>query len=343
MENPAAKLERSTTRVVTSVIGLYQELTTVIRAKSPPASKRGETGLVSIIIATYDRPEQLTRLLRSIGQQIYTHIETIIVNDSPRTNLTKLTKVYPVERIIKTRKVGRGAASNKGFLKSRGEFVIFPDDDMELDPTMIMKLVDALARHPSRSYAYCGYRHIDGDHENTIGLTEFDPQRLVLNGNYINASSLIRKRKFIEVGMFDPTLKRLIDWDLWLSFLDRGEEGILVPEVLFKHIYAGGPRISDDANPRSLPYARALKVVEEKHSELMKFMLRTELSTTRQQNAQLQAELELIRSSFSYRVIRSFTSRIDHMCPDGTKRGALRKRTVLRLRAKTRDDIEGGY
>ncbi len=51
-------------------------------------------------------------------------------------------------------------------------------------------------------------------------------------------------------------------------------------------------------------------------------------------------ELESVRSSFSYRAIRSFTSRIDRMFPDGTKRGELRARAVLGLKSKTRDEAE---
>lgn len=297
------------------IVGVYQELTATISAKSPRAGEQGEAGLVSVVIATYDRPEQLARLLRSIGQQTYRHIETI----------------------IETKEIGRGAASNEGFLKSGGEFVIFPDDDMELDPTMIMKLLDALARHPSKAYAYCGFRQIDGDHESTVGPTEFDPLRLVLNGNYINANSLIRRSKFIEVGMFDPTLKRLIDWDLWVSFLDRGEEGILVPEVLFKHLHFDGPRISDDHNPRSLPYALARKAVEEKHSELRAEYiqnLRTELSRAQQQNAQLTTELDAIQQSAIFRTMKFLTKRIDKLLPEGTRRGELRKVIVRSMQPK---------
>jgi glycosyltransferase involved in cell wall biosynthesis len=225
----------------------------------------GKAGLVSVIVATRDRPQQLMRLLRSVRRQTYSRIEIIVVNDAHNSDIADLAKRYSVNEIIRTRSVGAAAAFNRGFLSSKGEFVIFSDDDQEWDRTMITKLVKTLKAHPSRVYAYCGFRNVEREREYTLGLLQFDPER-ILHDNYISGTSLIRRRKFIEAGMFDPSLKRLIDWDLWLSLLERGEEGILVPEVLFKHVHLSGPWISDDSNPNSLPFAIAHKLVEGKHS-----------------------------------------------------------------------------
>jgi glycosyltransferase involved in cell wall biosynthesis len=334
------------------------------------SSSSGRAGLVSVIVATRDRPQQLVRLLKSIHRQTYKRMETIVVDDVHDSNVTDLAKRYFVDTLVRTRGVGAAAAFNRGFLSSKGEFVIFSDDDLEWDRKMITKLVQALKAHPLRAYAYCGFRNVEGERECILGLLEFDPERISY-GNYISGTSLIRRRKFIEVGMFDSSLKRLIDWDLWLSLLERGEEGVLVPEVLFEHVHLGGPRISDDNNPNSLPYAIAHQQVERKHSAFIQSRrienlmrenarlasesadlrsrlvmateqnerlisenndLRIRLSTAQQQLDKTGKEIEDIRSSFGYRVMRLYASRIDGLCPDGTRRGRVRKRLVARLR-----------
>jgi glycosyltransferase involved in cell wall biosynthesis/regulator of replication initiation timing len=421
------------------------------RQLSSSSSERA--GLVSVIVATRDRPNQLVRLLKSIRRQTYKRLEIIVVNDAHDSDVTDLAKRYFVNKVVQTRNVGAAAAFNRGFLSSKGEFVIFSDDDLEWDRMMITKLVKALKAHPLRAYAYCGFRNVEGEREYTLGLVEFDPQR-IFYGNYISGTSLVRRRKFVEVGMFDSSLKRLIDWDLWLSFLEGGEEGVLVPEILFKHVHLGGPRISDDSNPNSLPYAIAYQLVERKHSALMKSKraddplvtllqiywmrddlqdafpevksgeyqrlmewagnvvannlndvhlqpltryrdwftrnpwrmvknetvarfeemqaqipgLRDHISQVESENARLvseitdlrsrlatlqahnttfsaewkkteeqldktRKEIEDIRSSFGYRVMRFYASRIDGICPDGTRRGRVRKRLVASLRA----------
>jgi hypothetical protein len=47
---------------------------------------------------------------------------------------------------------------------------------------------------------------------------------------YIHTSALIRRTHFPR---FDESLKRLQDWDLWLTMLEEGHMGIWVDKVLF--------------------------------------------------------------------------------------------------------------
>jgi glycosyltransferase involved in cell wall biosynthesis len=183
-------------------------------------------------------------------------------------DLHETVKQYAVNTLVKTNHLGPARAFNEGFVKSKGEFVVFCDDDLELEANMIERLVNVLVKNPSKAYAYCGFVLTKEDgHQQVVGMIGFDAQRLI-EGNYISGTSLIRRSKFMEVGMFDASFRRLIDWDLWLSLMERGEEGILVPEILFKHLRVKGPKISDDYNPESVPYPRAHELVVRKHLTL---------------------------------------------------------------------------
>jgi glycosyltransferase involved in cell wall biosynthesis len=129
---------------------------------------------------------------------------------------------------------------NDGFAKATQEFVFFCDDDILLPANYIESLYKALQKHPECDFAYSGYHGIvlhpethpiHGNFE--IPAIEFNPNALKY-GNYISTMTLVRRDKF---PMFDESLKRLQDWDIWLTMVERGSKGILVPSVTFYAYY----------------------------------------------------------------------------------------------------------
>jgi len=214
-------------------------------------------GLVSVIVPTYNRPESLRRTLESIFRQSYRNLEVIVVDDGSEVDISRSVEGFPVRKVIRQKHAGANIARNRGFALSRGEYLFICDDDLELEPHLLRKLVRALKAKPRKAYAYCGFR-VDGK---VRGMGRFDPERL-RRKNYISGVSLIRRSKFPG---FDPGIRRLQDWDLWLTMLERGEEGVQVPEVLFETTLRNSPSISDDSNPSGWTYAHAYRVVARKH------------------------------------------------------------------------------
>ena len=133
---------------------------------------------------------------------------------------------------------------NRGAKKAKGEFLAFVDDDVILAVDFIAMLYRALLENPSAAYAYSdslevvipgapavfsgGAVHRPGD---------FDARRLC-QANYISTMTLIRHDAFPG---FDGEIRRLQDWDLWLSMLGNGARGTYVGQTLFWncHIDAG--------------------------------------------------------------------------------------------------------
>ena len=225
------------------------------QGESNDLSKRN---LVSIIVPTHNRPESLKRTLDSILVQSYKSFEIIVVDDGSELDISKAIRGYPVRKIVRQKHSGANIARNRGFAQSNGEFVLFCDDDVELNPLFLEKMVQAMKANPEKAYAYCGF-DVDGK---IIGMEPFDPEKLKKH-NYIDTVSLIVRSKFPG---FDPKIKRLQDWDLWLTMLERGCEGIWVPEVLFRKTWKNYPRITDDSNPDSWTYMHAQIAVAEKHN-----------------------------------------------------------------------------
>ena len=66
-----------------------------------------------------------------------------------------------------------------------------------------------------------------------IPAIEFSVQALKY-GNYVSTMSLMRRELFCG---WDEKLKRLQDWSLWLTIVERGAKGILVPSQTFYAYY----------------------------------------------------------------------------------------------------------
>ena len=96
--------------------------------------KKNKFPKVSIISPVYNREKFILRFLRSIQNQKFNDIEIILIDDCSKDNSLKLIEKYQEkdERIILIKnKKNKGTliSRNIGALKSRGEYLIFPDPD----------------------------------------------------------------------------------------------------------------------------------------------------------------------------------------------------------------------
>ena len=191
------------------------------------------TPLISVIIPVYNHYADLFKTLKSLFQQsIYSsQIEVIVVDDGSNDKDIKkdqeiLKIALPNVKFFIIPHAGAPTARNFGFKQSLGEYVIFWDADLEANKFFLEKLLQALKKDPTASYAYSsfyfGWKKFPGQN--------FDAEK-IKSHNYIPMTSLIRRSEFLG---FDESLKKFQDWDLWLSLLAKGKIGVWVPEFLFK-------------------------------------------------------------------------------------------------------------
>lgn len=155
--------------------------------------------------------------------------------------------------VISDRGLGANWARNVGFKSVDTEFVVFSDDDIKWEPSAFKDLMVTLDAHPKASYAY-GWYEISGGIRSNV---EFDP-RLLWHQNYISTMSLIRSKDFVG---FDESLRRLQDWDLWLTMLKKGHVGVYCQKKIFSTMYK--PGITQ--GPGCIPYDEARRIVLRKH------------------------------------------------------------------------------
>lgn len=131
-------------------------------------------------------------------------------------------------RILPVWDEGRGAnwARNLGAAQAETPLILFSDDDIAWRPAALEILAGGLAQAPDTAYSYGAYM-MGGK---VYCDQPFDPW-LLSRTNYISTMSLIRRALFPG---FDESIRRLQDWDLWLTMLSRGHVGTYVGQILFE-------------------------------------------------------------------------------------------------------------
>jgi len=230
--------------------------------------------MISIIIPIFNQAGKLRAVLESLAAQSYQDFEVIIVNDGSKDNPEDVFIKYLRERqpklsclFLNQDNQGAPAARNRGFRSAKGEYLFFCDADAVLAPEALAKLLSALEANSQASYAYSSFRW----GRKLFRVGQCDPDRL-RQGPCIHTMALIRRQDFPASG-WDESIKKLQDWDLWLSMLDAGKIGVFVPEVLFQvspggHISSWLPSFAYrflPFLPAARKYREAVSLVKQKH------------------------------------------------------------------------------
>lgn len=187
--------------------------------------------LVSVIIPTYKRPDTLSRAIDSVLNQSYKNIEIIVVDDNDsmweeRTMTEKVMESYSYSSLkyIKHNVNKNGsAARNTGFSYSKGDYIMFLDDDDEFTKHKVEKQVKRLdSLDETWGACYTGYVRKkngkvvvrSGEKREGSLLSEE-----LMRNLFVHAGSnlMIRREVVEEVKGFDETFKRNQD----VEFLSR--------------------------------------------------------------------------------------------------------------------------
>jgi hypothetical protein len=187
----------------------------------------GAQPLVSVIVPTRDRPRQLAEAVRSVLGQTYRNVEVIVVNDGGVDVSGELpAHDGPARLVYLAHPANRGvaAARNTAIRASHGQYIAYLDDDDRFYPDHLDTLVSFLEAGSHR-VAYTDAHRAHQALRNGVYVTthrdvpysvDFDAIE-ILHGNFVPTPCVVHARSCFEaVGMFDESLKRLEDWDLWI-------------------------------------------------------------------------------------------------------------------------------
>ncbi|MCL5256797.1 MAG: glycosyltransferase [Chloroflexi bacterium] len=102
--------------------------------------------LISVAIATRDRPDTLPKTLDSLLALNYPNYEIIVVDNAPKTSATAdlVREKYgeqPRVRYVQEQRPGLSWARNCGLRHARGEIIAYTDDDVLVDPNWLVEFL----------------------------------------------------------------------------------------------------------------------------------------------------------------------------------------------------------
>lgn len=188
--------------------------------------------LVSVIIPAYNAAEFIGETLDSVFAQTFTRYEVIVINDgSPDTEaLEQVLARYPSNlHYIKQENQGAAAARNTGLRASQAEFVAFLDADDTWLPEFLEKQMDFLERS-NADLVYSDAHLVDESTPLNRTFMQLHPSQgevtpeslLALKTTVLTSTVVARKAPILAVGLFDESVRRGHDFELWLRLAKAG-------------------------------------------------------------------------------------------------------------------------
>ena len=202
-----------------------------------PASPRPR---VTVVIPCHNLGRYLPEAIESVCQQTFRDITIVAVDDGSSDTLTnaaiELLQARGI-RVIAQENRGLAAARNRGASEATTEYVCCLDADDRLRPAYLERTVDVLDREPDVAFAGTGTQLFG---ESDLVLAGAEPRLPhMLAFNQATCVCVFRRTLWQSVGGFHTSLAvpgvEISDWDFWLSLLERGHRGVVLPELLFEY------------------------------------------------------------------------------------------------------------
>lgn len=203
------------------------------------------SGLVSVIIPTYNRYELLNHSIRSVLNNTYKNVEVIVINDCSTDQryysgeLEKYEKTIVIHLPVNMRvkhnvSAAQGMTRNYGLEKARGEWIAFLDDDDFYLETKIEKQLETMKKYNilfSTTNMYMINHnsirmekldtgitclHNDNERENKIFNLE-----MITKHNHIANSTVIIHHSIVKKTGEQRIVPREEDWDYWKRALQH--------------------------------------------------------------------------------------------------------------------------
>ena len=205
---------------------------------------------VSVIIPHYNSPDLLWVAIESISSQTIVPREIIVIDDASGLQFelpSHCGNAIALRLIRET--VNRGAAwcRNRGIEEATGDLIAFLDADDRWLPNKLERCIAAFGPKPPEHEAKVLFsnvmltdqsRRIPGNRSPYDGQSMLD--FILLEGGYIQSSSIMMWRHQYPLIRFDGSLRRHQDWDFAINAEMAGCAFIYLHDPLVEYSLGGG-------------------------------------------------------------------------------------------------------
>jgi glycosyltransferase involved in cell wall biosynthesis len=224
---------------------------------------------VTVVVPTRNRAVLLGQALASALRQRGVELEVVVVDDGSADATAQVVAGLGDRRLRLVRHdqpQGVSAARNRGIAEARGAWVAFLDDDDLWAPDKLASQLAAAAGE-RRTWAVAGAVSIDDRLRVLTGEPPLPPERITAdlaryNSVPAGASNVVaRADLLVSTGGFDPGLRHMADWDLWIRLGRSGPPATLPRPLLAYRLHRTNATMDTAFDPRE-PLAEFDAIVE---------------------------------------------------------------------------------
>lgn len=204
--------------------------------------KRVDKG-VTVVVPLYNYQEVICETLDSVLAQSFRPLSLIVIDDCSTDNSLDTAQAwfrakadeFAWAALLKHRRNYKLSTSrNTGFAAAPTDLVFALDADNHLYPQAVELCAEGLA-HSDAAFAYPILERF-GTKRGLMGTEVWSKERLK-RGNYIDATALIRKSRWQQVGGYfvAESPQGWEDFDLWCKFAAQGWHGLRIPQILGRY------------------------------------------------------------------------------------------------------------
>jgi len=181
---------------------------------------------VSVVVPTWNREKVVANAILSALNQSYPPAEIIVVDDGSEDRTCEVLEEQFTHqiasgqlKILRQAHQGVSAARNAGVASASGDLIAYLDSDnvWHQDYLLIMTAIFAECDEVATAYAALRCHALD-EYRTFIRATRYD-RRTLLDQNFIDMNVFMHRRfVYLQNGGFDESLRRLVDWDLIISY-----------------------------------------------------------------------------------------------------------------------------
>lgn len=187
---------------------------------------------ISVIIPAHQAEKYIAQAVASVRSQNWPgEIEIIVIDDGSADNTAAIAESLGV-RVIRKAQGGAASARNEGLRAAAGEFILLLDADDMFTPGSVEAMYAAMEQNDADAVFAMAEDFLSPELSDAQ-KAELKP-RAAAYGGVLPGCSLIRRRVFDTIGLFDDTMKsgETVAWLLKLR--DAGIKSVQLPVVTLR-------------------------------------------------------------------------------------------------------------
>jgi glycosyltransferase involved in cell wall biosynthesis len=209
--------------------------------------------LVSVVIPTYNRANEIGPTLESIIAQTYSHWEAIIVDDGSTDNTAEVIKQFiakdaRIHFIQHERNRGGQAARNTGIRAATGEWIAFLDSDDRWLPESLSLRLAVAERENVLVVHSAGYLQKEGEELQQYYIPTWSGRiyhKVLTREGPMFQALLVKKEALKKIGYLDENIRAFQEWDTSIRLAKHYEFGF-EPQPTFVYDLRSSDAISRD-------------------------------------------------------------------------------------------------